>query len=121
MADPHSWFAYPWWVEDSKAPDYARTVDIHRKPGYDPCELFMDPRVRFPAWEVGKFLIRKKLGFRSLLEVIPTDASLVKGSHGRIPEDEADWPILVGQGVEKWGTKMLSTDVFSYLKDQAEM
>ena len=43
LAEADAWFAYPFWLDDRLAPDYARTVDIHRKPGYDPCELFFDP------------------------------------------------------------------------------
>ena len=68
-----------------RAPDFARTVDIHRKPGYDPVELFLDPAIRMPALTVGWKLAKRKLGFRTLLDVIPLDATLVKGSHGRRP------------------------------------
>ncbi|MDX1679403.1 MAG: alkaline phosphatase family protein, partial [Akkermansiaceae bacterium] len=69
---------------------------IHRKPGYDPCELFLDPELSLPKWQIAKFLLKKKLGLRGLLEVIPLDASLVKGSHGRdrVPEDEQ--PLWMG-------------------------
>ena len=42
LSEPDAWFTYYYWLEDSLAPDFARTVDIHRKPGYDPCELFTD-------------------------------------------------------------------------------
>ena len=45
LSEPDAWFAYPFWLDDGQAPDYARTVDIHRKPGYDPCELFFDPKI----------------------------------------------------------------------------
>ncbi|NBV49562.1 MAG: alkaline phosphatase family protein, partial [Verrucomicrobia bacterium] len=48
VADDHSWFSYYWWEEGQGDPDFARTVDIHRKPGYDPVELFIDPKIRFP-------------------------------------------------------------------------
>jgi predicted AlkP superfamily pyrophosphatase or phosphodiesterase len=88
------WFSYYFWLDDDKAPDYARTVDIHRKPGYDPAELFIDPRLMFPAVKVAKKLAQKALGFRMLLDVIPLDASLVKGSHGR-PTDDAQGPIFI--------------------------
>ena len=44
LARPDSWFTYYYWLDDSRAPDFARTVDIHRKPGYDPAELFIHPR-----------------------------------------------------------------------------
>ncbi|SNB44679.1 alkaline phosphatase family protein [Geobacter sp. DSM 9736] len=90
-----SWFTYYFWEEDARAPDYARTVNIHAKPGYDPCELFLDPRIRFPALKVGTFLMKQRLGFRGLMEVIPLDARVVRGSHGRVPEDRGEWPLLV--------------------------
>jgi predicted AlkP superfamily pyrophosphatase or phosphodiesterase len=115
IADDHSWFSYPWWEDDSKAPDYARTVDIHRKPGYDPCELFLDPELRFPVLKIAGFLLRKKLGLRALLEVIPLDASLVKGSHGRIPADTLDWPVLIGASARALPSEIASTDVFEIL------
>ena len=78
-----AWFTYYYWLDDERAPDFARTVDIHRKPGYDPVELFLDPAIRMPALTVGWKLARKALGFRMLMDVIPLDATLVKGSHGR--------------------------------------
>ncbi len=88
------WFSYYFWLDDDKAPDYARTVDIHRKPGYDPVELFIDPTLWFAALKVGKKLAQKALGFRMLLDVISLDASLVKGSHGR-PTADDDGPIFI--------------------------
>jgi predicted AlkP superfamily pyrophosphatase or phosphodiesterase len=96
VADDRSWFTYYWWLDDDRAPDYARTVDIHRKPGYDPVELFIDPSISNPKATVGSKLLRKKLGFRMLMDVVPLDASLVGGSHGRVPEDLGDWPVLAG-------------------------
>lgn len=95
VAEADSWFSYYYWEDDRRAPDFARTVDIHRKPGYDPCELFIDPALRLPALRVAGFLLRKRLGLRALLEVVPLDASLVRGSHGRVPEDAADHPVIV--------------------------
>jgi predicted AlkP superfamily pyrophosphatase or phosphodiesterase len=95
IAEPDAWFTYYYWEDDAKAPDYARTVDIHRKPGYDPVELFLDPAIRVPPLAVGSRIIRRKLGFRTLLDVIPLDARLVKGSHGRIPDDPASGPLLM--------------------------
>jgi predicted AlkP superfamily pyrophosphatase or phosphodiesterase len=95
VADARSWFAYNYWLDDARAPDFARTVDIHRKPGYDPCELLVDPAIRFPWLKVAAFLLRKKLGFRSLLRLTPLDPQLIRGSHGRIPEDSLDWPVLI--------------------------
>ncbi|GAA5481590.1 alkaline phosphatase family protein [Haloferula sargassicola] len=96
VAEPDAWFTYYYWEDDAKAPDFARTIDIHRKPGYDPAELFLDPAIRAPKWEVAKFLLKKKLGLRGLLEVIPLDASLVKGSHGRDAVEEGLRPVILG-------------------------
>lgn len=89
------WFTYYYWLDDSVAPDFARTVDIHRKPGYDPAELFVDPAIRLPKAKVGLTLLKKKLGFRYLMEVIPLDASLVRGSHGRITDEASAGPIVI--------------------------
>ena len=98
LAKPNAWFAYPFWLDDRRAPDYARTVDIHRKPGYDPCELFFDPQRLWPfARAMGKVAM-KKLGLRTLVDVIPLDASLVRGSHGLCVSDPMDKPVFVGSG-----------------------
>jgi hypothetical protein len=98
LAKPHAWFAYPFWDEASVPPDYARTVDIHRKPGYDPCELLFDPRLRVPKLRVVRRLLAKKLGFRTLFDVIATDPQLVRGSHGLPMADPVDKPLLIGTG-----------------------
>jgi hypothetical protein len=95
VAAPARWFTYYFWLDDARAPDYARTVDIHRKPGYDPVELFVDPALKVPALRVGLRLAQKTLGFRYLMDVIPLDASLVKGSHGRLEADPKKWPVLL--------------------------
>ncbi|MSR74064.1 MAG: alkaline phosphatase family protein [Planctomycetes bacterium] len=89
------WFAYYWWLNDALAPDYARTVDIHRKPGYDPCELHFDPALRFPKLRVISKLLARKLGQRALLDVIGLDPSVVRGSHGRLPDSPAEGPVLL--------------------------
>jgi predicted AlkP superfamily pyrophosphatase or phosphodiesterase len=93
-----AWFAYPFWLDDRRAPDYARTVDIHRKPGYDPCELFFDPKLWWPKGRALRRLIQKKLGFRTLFDVVPLDAGLVRGSHGLWAADLLDSPLLIGDG-----------------------
>jgi predicted AlkP superfamily pyrophosphatase or phosphodiesterase len=98
LAEPDAWFAYPFWLDDRAAPDYARTVDIHRKPGFDPCELFFDPKLLWPKGRAAWRLLQKKLGLRTLFDVIPLDPSLVHGSHGlpaSVPEDR---PLLIGDG-----------------------
>jgi predicted AlkP superfamily pyrophosphatase or phosphodiesterase len=107
------WFTYYFWLDDDKAPDYARTVDIHRKPGYDPVELFVDPRIAMPRLMVAWTLLKRKLGFRSLLDVIGLDASLVKGSHGRITDDPADGPLFITDSPAHLppGTSVAATDV----------
>jgi predicted AlkP superfamily pyrophosphatase or phosphodiesterase len=95
IAASGSWFTYYHWLDDSRAPDFARTVDIHRKPGYDPAELFLDPAISMPKLKIGYTLAKKALGFRYLLEVIPLDASLVRGSHGRITDRAEDGPVFI--------------------------
>jgi predicted AlkP superfamily pyrophosphatase or phosphodiesterase len=94
VAAERAWFTYYYWLDDRRAPDFARTVDIHRKPGYDPVELFLDPDI--PLLKLGILwrLARKRLGFRMLMDVIPLDATLVKGSHGRRPNHPSDYPLL---------------------------
>ena len=100
LAKPDAWFAYPFWLDDRLAPDYARTVNIHAKPGYDPCELLFDPKLWWPKGRALRRLGQKLLGFRTLFDVVPLDPTLVRGSHGlpgtgRGPED---WPLLIGDG-----------------------
>jgi len=97
VARPDAWFTYYYWLDDQKSPDFARTVDIHRKPGYDPVELFLDPQIRVPALTIGWKLLKKSCGFRTLIDVIPLDASLVKGSHGRPADWTDDGPILMSR------------------------
>jgi predicted AlkP superfamily pyrophosphatase or phosphodiesterase len=94
IADDDAWFTYYYWLDDAKAPDYARMVDIHRKPGYDPVELFMDPANPLIKLRAGYKLARKLLGFRYRMDVIPLDATLVKGSHGSPLVPEAYHPIF---------------------------
>lgn len=97
IASRGAWFTYYFWLDDRRAPDFARTVEIHRKPGYDPVELFLDPAIRIPALTVGWKLMKRKAGFRSLLDVIPLDASLVKGSHGRQTAWDEEGPVLISR------------------------
>lgn len=90
MADKDSWFTYYFWLDDAVAPDYARVVDIHKKPGYDPVEMFITSKAR-----AGYKLLRKKAGFRYVMDVIPLDATLIKGSHGRVNVDNQYKPVLI--------------------------
>jgi predicted AlkP superfamily pyrophosphatase or phosphodiesterase len=96
IADPDAWFTYYYWQGDERAPDFARTVDIHRKPGYDPVELFIDPAIGAPGLTVGWKLFKRSLGFRTLLDVIPVDATLVRGSHGRADRGDGG-PLVVSR------------------------
>ncbi len=95
IAKRNAWFTYYYWLDARDEPDFAPTVDIHRKPGYDPCELFLDPTLRFPKLRVARRLAQKKLGMRYLMDVIPRDPRLVRGSHGRLPDDPLDGPVFL--------------------------
>lgn len=94
VADEDAFFTYYYWLNDDKAPDFAHCVDIHRKPGYDPAELFIDPDIKFPLLKVGGILLKKKLGFRYLMDVIPLSAEMVRGSHGRPASSRDEEPVL---------------------------
>ncbi len=95
VAAPDRWCTYYYWLDDSQMPDFARTVDIHRKPGYDPVELFLDPAIAFPQLKIAWALAKKSLGFRTLMRFISTDAGLVRGSHGRLPAAPAEGPVFL--------------------------
>ena len=97
IANSDAWFTYYYWLDDNLAPDFARTVDIHRKPGYDPVELFVDPQLNLPKAKIAATLLKKKLGFRYLMNVIPLDANLVKGSHGHLTDSVERSPLLITQ------------------------
>lgn len=110
MADEDSWFTYYFWLDDDKAPDYARCVDIHKKPGYDPVEMFMSSKLR-----AGYKLLRKKAGFRYVMDVIPLDASLIKGSHGRIGVQPEYQPVLISDDKHSTGDPILATEVYKVI------
>ena len=95
LAAADAWFTYYFWHDDDKAPDYARTVDIHRKPGYDPVELFLDPALRLPKVSIGWRLAKRAAGMRALMDVIPLDATLVKGSHGCVTDEAKHGPVFL--------------------------
>jgi predicted AlkP superfamily pyrophosphatase or phosphodiesterase len=116
VALENAWFTYYYWLDDARAPDFARTVDIHRKPGYDPVELFLDPKIPAVKLKIAWRLLQKKFGLRMLMDVIPLDARLVKGSHGRRPADMQDWPVFITSQPEILGAKEIeSTDIFQIL------
>jgi len=95
VADANSWFTYYYWLDDKNSPDFAKTVEIHRKPGYDPCEMFFDQGNRWIKLKAAYKLLRKKLGFRYTMDVISLDANLVKGSHGAVDIPKQYFPILI--------------------------
>ncbi|MDT0441499.1 alkaline phosphatase family protein [Streptomyces johnsoniae] len=116
VADPGAWFTYYYWLDDAAAPDWAAIVDIHRKPGYDPAELFFDPADRFAKARAAAALARKKLGLRYRMNVVPLDPSCVRGSHGRLPEDEKDRPVLLCSDPDALdGGEVAATAVKSFL------
>jgi hypothetical protein len=109
VSDKDSWFTYYFWQDDAKAPDYARVVDIFKKPGYDPVELFMTSKAR-----AGYKLLRKKAGLRYVMDVIPLDARLVKGSHGATGAPSDYHPVLIS-GHSMGKTSLQATDVFDII------
>jgi predicted AlkP superfamily pyrophosphatase or phosphodiesterase len=117
VAAENAWFTYYYWLDDARAPDFARTVDIHRKPGYDPVELFLDLKIPLPELKIAWRLLQKKLGFRMLMDVVPLDANLVKGSHGRRPAEKKDWPVFITSQPELLRVEQVeSTDVYQILQ-----
>jgi predicted AlkP superfamily pyrophosphatase or phosphodiesterase len=98
VAAPRAWLTYYFWLDDRLAPDYARTIDIHRKPGYDPVELFVDPKLSYPKLRIALRLTQKLLGFRYYMDIVGLDASIVKGSHGRLPapgRESSEGPVFI--------------------------
>lgn len=113
-----AWFTYYYWLDDRLAPDFARTVDIHRKPGYDPVELFVDPELRFPRLRIAGRLLQKLAGFRYYMDVIGLDAEIVRGSHGRLPEpgqEEFTGPVFVCSSKSIERDQIAMTDVKNML------
>ena len=108
IADKRSWFTYYFWLDEAKAPDYARVVDIHKKPGYDPVELFMTSKAR-----AGYKLLRKKLALRYVMDVIPLDATLIKGSHGRLVSEKEFHPVLISDQLKD--RELKATEVFDII------
>lgn len=111
IAEEDTWFAYYHWEDDQLAPDFARCIDVHRKYGYDPAELFVDPAIKFPLLKVGRKLIGKKLGLRTHMDLIPLDPYLVKGTHGAIPDSQLDWPVLFGDCISQSDAPLAPTEI----------
>ena len=117
VAAPQRWFDYYYWLDDDRAPDFARTVDIHRKPGYDPVELFLDEQKRFVKLRVLAKLVKKRLGFRTLLDVIPLRPELVRGSHGRLPTHSSQGPLLISSSRRQERASLHMTEVADLILD----
>ncbi|BAY24786.1 type I phosphodiesterase/nucleotide pyrophosphatase [Calothrix sp. NIES-2100] len=122
IAQSDAWFTYYYWLDDAKAPDFARTVDIHRKPGYDPVELFLDPQLKFPKLKIASKLLQKKLGFRYLMDVIPLDASLVRGSHGCVTTSPSEGAMFISHQTHLVNEGLIpATDVCSLILQHLKM
>ena len=108
LSEPDSWFTYYYWLDDKRQPDFAPTVDIHRKPGYDPAELFINPRITFPGLKIAGKLIQKKLGLRTLMNLIPTDGELVRGSHGLPAASAEESPLFLSTRTDLFSDDILA-------------
>ncbi len=115
VAKPGSWFTYYYWLDDARAPDFAKSVEIHRKPGYDPAELFMDPDDKLVKAKAGFTLAKKKLGFRYNMSVVPLDPSIVRGTHGRMPSSAECGPVFMSNDNSIASARIEATDVKSLL------
>ena len=103
FSSPNAWFTYYYWLDEALAPDFARTVAIHNKPGYDPCEMILDPKIALPKLKIAKTLLKKLMGMRYVMDVIPLDADLVKGSHGLLPQSEEEHPVCLSSFDHDYG------------------
>ena len=117
VAERDAWFTHYYWRDDTRAPDFARTVDIHRKPGYDPAELFFDPARPLVRLRAAWALARKTLGFRYLMDVVSLDPTIVRGTHGRLPDRADEGPVAICSEPRFAREKMAMTDVFSLTLD----
>jgi predicted AlkP superfamily pyrophosphatase or phosphodiesterase len=110
------YFAYHYWLDDARAPDFARTVDIHRKPGYDPCELLFDPDRRALRLTLALALLKRRLGFRTLLEAVSLKPGLARGSHGRLPSRPEEAPLFIGSSKADACDRVAMTSVKARLR-----
>ena len=117
VAQPGHWFAYYYLLDDARAPDFARTVDIHRKPGYDPVELFFDPDRPLIKLHAAYTLAKKLAGFRYLMDVIPLKPELVRGTHGRVLTGQHG-PLLICSNKRGETERLHQTQVKDFLLAQ---
>ncbi len=119
LAERDAWFAYHYWLDEERAPDFARGVEIHRKPGYDPNELFFDPDDKLVKLKAGLTLARKKAGLRYSMQVVPLDSRFVKGTHGLLPEAALDAPVLICSERDGARDRIAAAEVRDLLLDLA--
>jgi predicted AlkP superfamily pyrophosphatase or phosphodiesterase len=117
LAEHDAWFTYHYWLDDERAPDFARGVEIHRKPGYDPNELFFDPDDKLVKLKAGLTLARKKAGLRYSMQVVPLDSRFVKGTHGLLPAATLDAPVLISSEREGARDRIAAAEVRDLLLD----
>ncbi|MEV8105887.1 nucleotide pyrophosphatase/phosphodiesterase family protein [Streptomyces sp. NPDC088135] len=115
VADPDAWFTYYYWLDDARAPDFAQLVEIHRKPGYDPVELFLDPQDPYVRVKAAAAVARKKLGMRYRMAVVPLDPSPIRGSHGRLPRSDEEGPLILCSTPHAFTGPVRATEVKSLL------
>ncbi|SFX68858.1 alkaline phosphatase family protein [Streptomyces atratus] len=115
VADPDAWFTYYYWLDDGRAPDFAQLVEIHRKPGYDPVELFLDPQDPYVRVKAATAVARKKLGMRYRMAVVPLDPSPIRGSHGRLPQSDEEGPLILCSTPHAFTGPVRATEVKSLL------
>ncbi|ALC26405.1 nucleotide pyrophosphatase/phosphodiesterase family protein [Streptomyces sp. CFMR 7] len=115
VAEKDAWFTYYYWLDDARAPDFAQLVEIHRKPGYDPVELFMDPEDPYVRLKAVSAVARKKLGLRYRMAVVPLDPSPIRGSHGRLPESDDEGPLILCSTPHAFTDRVRATEVKSLL------
>ncbi|MFB8078834.1 nucleotide pyrophosphatase/phosphodiesterase family protein [Streptomyces sp. NPDC056013] len=115
LAEPDAWFTYYYWLDDARAPDFAQLVEIHRKPGYDPAELLMDPLDPYVRIKAAREIARKKLGMRYRLAVVPLDPSPLRGSHGRLPASDDEGPLILCSTPRALDGRVAATDVKNLL------
>ncbi|MFF9350501.1 alkaline phosphatase family protein [Streptomyces sp. NPDC014734] len=119
VADPDAWFTYYYWLDDARAPDFAQLVEIHRKPGYDPAELFLDPHDPYVRVRAATAVARKKLGMRYRMAVVPLDPSPIRGSHGRLPASDEEGPLILCSTPHAFTGPVRATEVKSLLLELA--
>ncbi len=116
VAAPDRSFAYHYWLDDAKAPDFAATVDIHRKPGYDPSELFFAPDRPLEKLRLAATLLKKKLGLRYLMQSVSLDPGLARGSHGRLPARDGEAPLFISSTRSDAAERVAMTSVKGRLR-----